>query len=261
MKGSLSSLGSSEGRWLYMIVGLLSILSISAIIMNIATYSAILALPQSRSIGNNNDGERTISTSGIGIVSIRPDTVSISIGVDTQASTAQEALRMNSEIMNRVIINLRQLGVEDREIKTTQLSLQPQYIYPQNKEPILIGYKVSNTITITTQLLERAGLIIDRAITSGANRLGNIYFTISDDKQRELKNEAIRMAIEDAKRKAEIIANASNVKIIGVKSIIISDTTYHPIMTKDFQVATSIPTILPGESQITVNVQVVYLIG
>ncbi|MEM2339003.1 MAG: SIMPL domain-containing protein, partial [Nitrososphaerales archaeon] len=80
----------------------------------------------------------------------------------------------------------------------------------------------------------------------------------------ELKNEVVIRAVEDAKRKADNVASVLNIKIVGVKSIIISDMNYPlpPIVIRDIQTSTTpVPTILPGETQITATVQVTYLIS
>jgi len=154
---------------------------------------------------------RSITLSGTGEVSAAPDLARVTSGVQTEAITAREALTANNRAMTAVIEGLKQAGIAAKEIQTSNFSVGPRYEYPQNARPVLIGYQVSNTVTVTVRELARIGEMLDRIVTLGSNTINGIGFSIDDPEK--LEDEARRLAIADARRKAELYAAAGGFRL------------------------------------------------
>lgn len=155
---------------------------------------------------------RTITVNGEGEASAAPDMAVIRIGVRTDAPTAADALRQNSADMTATIDTLKELGVENRDIQTSGLSINPRYNYDKNRSnPEVIGFTASNNVTVRLRDLENAGAVIDEAVQSGANSLGGISFAFSDPKP--LMDEARKKAVADARAKATLLTDAAGVRL------------------------------------------------
>ena len=216
-----------------------------------------------------------VSTSGTATVKVDPDKVTVTIGVDTQGMTAAEASTKNAEMMEKVLAALRALGITDDQISTNWYSVYPQYeyrsppcieIYPQPPECVpkseITGYTASNSISVTLDADEDVGKVIDAAVAAGANNVSGAYFFVSEERQQEIRDGLIEKAIDNARSRADKAAGAVNMTISGVKSINLNDV-YFPVFYKDFaQEATGASTpILPGQQQITMNVQVIFFMS
>lgn len=213
---------------------------------------------------NGSVQEKTLSISGVGTVKAAPDEVVINLGVTTEAVTAEEAVQENAAKMTSVVNAITGVGVKQSDIETSSYSLYPIYKYdPETYESTLIGYRVQNTVTITTKMLDQAGTIIDATAQVGANQVNSIAFQLSDDVQKQLQNEALTLASQNAKGKAEILADALNVKIVGVKTVNIGSAyTPPPVPIYKAGTAEAAPEtpILPSEQELTVYVDVVFII-
>lgn len=156
--------------------------------------------------------QRTISVAGEGKAAAAPDMAVVTIGVQSEAPTAAAALRQNSADMTATIETLKELGVADRDIQTSGLSINPRYDYENNRSrPKVIGFTASNQVTVRLRDLSAAGAIIDQAVQSGANSLGGVSFAFSDPKP--LYEEARRDAVADAKAKADLLTDAAGVRL------------------------------------------------
>ncbi len=204
--------------------------------------------------------EHTISVSGSASTFIIPDMASISVGVVTQAATAKEASEKNAAAMTAVITALKNLGLQDKEIRTSYLSLQPLYNYSRDGGvPSITGYSASTDVEITTSMIGQIGDIVDSSIASGANNLGGISFVVSDEKQRQFRDELLANAVKDANDKASKLAESLNVRITGVKTTSISEgAPPYPITPSVTEKAGT--TVMPGEFKVTLSVQVTYVI-
>ncbi|NMJ86452.1 MAG: DUF541 domain-containing protein [Thaumarchaeota archaeon] len=200
---------------------------------------------------------------------ISPDKVSVTLGVETQKKTAQEAAKNNSEIMNVVINGLKELGLSTNQISTSYYNIHPVYEYYKDrlqpvKNQVLVGYRTTNTITVTISTSENIGEVVDTAINAGAIRASGINYFISEEVQSQVNNELIEQAVLDATMKAEKALAPLNMQIVGVKDINLHDV-FHPVFGYDKAVLaerTSAPTpILPSEQQTSVSVSVIFMIG
>jgi uncharacterized protein YggE len=216
--------------------------------------------------------EQTISVSGSSTISSNPDTLIIVLGVESEAKTANDSLSQNSGSLNSVISALTNSGISEDDIQTSNFSIYPLYDSIKdsdgNWQQILNGYRVSNILLIQTDKINSAGDIIDAAVYSGANRVDNISFQLSDDKLQKISDDLIANAINDATQKAEKALVPLNQKIVGVKSVVIHDNAipyYDSPMRASFdgfaESSMKSAPIMSGDEEITTNVSVVFYIA
>lgn len=203
---------------------------------------------------------RSITLSGTGETTAAPDLARVTSGVQTEAKSAREALTANNRAMTAVIEGLKQAGIAAKDIQTSNFSVGPHYEYPQNARPVLVGYQVSNTVTVTVRDLAKIGETLDRIVTLGSNTINGIGFSIDDPEK--LEDEARRLAIADARRKAELYAAAGGFKLGRVLTVVESSSggprPPMPYMrTAKMEAADSVP-IQGGEQSITVQVNVTW---
>ncbi|WP_440946135.1 SIMPL domain-containing protein [Methanosarcina sp. T3] len=232
-------------------------LSVVLVLMSATIY----AISQS---GSEKGAENTISMSGYAEQKVVPDTATLRIGVVVQAATAKEASDENAALMSAVIAELKAMGLQDKEIQTSYVSVYPLYNY--DNERTITGYSASNSVQITTKNLDNLSEIIDRSTAAGANEIGSISFSVSDDMQKQLREDLMNEAVADASSKATALAKSLGVEITGVQTSSISESggsrVYYeyemPTEEKDSG-AGSTP-IQPGESTVSMSVQVTYYI-
>src|SRR5579872_1062169 len=153
----------------------------------------------------------TLDLGATGEVSVAPDMATITMGVTNQAPSADEALRDNAEAMSRAVAALRASGVEARDIQTSTLSLNPQYVYNQGQPPRLSGYEASNQVAITVVELARLGPVVDAVVKAGATNVSQISFGL---KSRVPAENAARLAAGKAlEDKAALYADATGYRI------------------------------------------------
>lgn len=238
---------------------LLVILSIAIVVIAAMFYSFVVSGTGVKLLNvPTSTVDRTISVSGTASTSVIPDTASMSIGVITQAATAKEASEKNAASMNNVTSALKNLGLLDKEIQTSSISIQPVYNYTRDV-PVIVGYSASNNVLITTMNLDRLSDIMDKSIASGANQVSGISFMVSEEKQKQIFGELLSNAVSDANSRANDLAKSLNVKIASVKTSSINEgTQMFPVMATLAEKAAT--PIQPGESRVTLSVQVTYVI-
>lgn len=216
--------------------------------------------------------EQTISVSGTATASSSPDSLVIVLGVESEAKTANESLSENSNSLNSVISALTNSGLSEDDIQTSNFSIYPMYDsikdFNGNWQQVLTGYRVSNILSIQTDKIDSAGDIIDAAVSSGANRVDNVSFQLSDDKYQKISDDLIADAINDATQKAEKALVPLKQKIVGVKSVVIHDNIvpyYDSPMRASFdgfaESSMKSAPIMSGDEEITTNVSVVFYIS
>ena len=202
-----------------------------------------------------------LRTVGIGTVRYTPDQATISIGVIGRASTASEALRIASEKISKVIESLEQIGIDRDDMETTGINVYPQYDW-NVQPPLIVGYEATYTLMATIRDIDKVGRAIDAAVKGGADNVWGVMFNLSEEARLRLHEAAIKLALEDAKAKAKIIAEELGLDEIEVLEINLQ-TSYpyrlepRPIVVKE--TAGEVP-IIPGEGQITVSIHVTFLL-
>lgn len=169
---------------------------------------------------------RLISLNGHGEVKAKPDMAIVNVGVMTQAVTAREALTQNTAAMEKVFASLKASGIEAKDIQTSNFMINPRYQYDQNnaQPPRVIGYDVSNTVTVSVKKLDTLGTVLDKVVGEGSNQINGVMFAIADDEK--FKDEARKLAVADAERKAKLYAEATRISLGQIMSL--SEGNYQP---------------------------------
>ncbi len=209
---------------------------------------------------NISNQQQGIWVTGQGKVSVVPDIVSLSLGIEAQAATVAEAQNQAAEAMDRVMTALTDNGVAEKDIKTQYYSIYPVRRWDDSKET-LFGYRVTNTVTAKIRDIDRAGAIIDAVAEAGGDltRINGISFSIDDPSAYQ--EEAREKAMADAKAKAEQLAALAGVTL-GKPTYISEWGIQVPYPLAVMEAAVSAPAvstpISPGEMDISLSVQVVY---
>jgi len=248
-------------RELLQLVGVLSALLV--VVSGLLAVALLGPASAGANPGTNSEPQKnTLTVSGSATVTARPDQATITVGLVTQASTASDALSQNSLIMNEVISSLLGMGVPEDKIKTSGFSVYPIYSeYKEGEISRIVAYRVSNMVSATTDKLEIVGQLIDKAVAAGANQVNGVYFSLSEDGMKSLRNQVIVKAVADAREKADLIASSLDVKILGVSTVTEQGSIYPPIAYRGAELANAGTPIQPGTLDVTYSVQVVYVIG
>lgn len=166
----------------------------------------------------SSQSERTITVTGTGKIFIDPDIAYVTIGVHTENKDATQAVADNNANSQAVKDALIKLGVDEKDIQTTNFSIYPQQQYdPQGRPTGEINYVVDNSIYVTVRDIEKIGEILDAAIQAGANSIYGIQFDVAD--RSKFLSEARRLAVDNAQAQAEELAQAAGVTLGDVKTI------------------------------------------
>ena len=158
----------------------------------------------------------TISVNGEGVVEVAPDRATISLGVVTRDKNAAKVQNDNAKIANEIIKSVSALGIDKKNIRTGNYSFH-QYFRNDNNRRVADGYEANNTVIVIVDDLNLVGKVIDAALANGANNVDSLEFGIKD--KSKLQNEAIRLAVRDARAKAEVVAAELGKNIIGVLNV------------------------------------------
>jgi uncharacterized protein YggE len=200
--------------------------------------------------------ERTISVSATGSVLAEPDLAMISTGVVSEADTAREALSRNTATMAKVIDGLKALGISAQDIRTTSLNVEPRYRSAKDQAPSIVGYQVVNQVRITARELKRLGEVLDQIVSLGVNQIGGIAFEVS--KAEELRDEARKMAMANALRRARLYAASAGADVGAVLTISEDAPAPAPRPLARTSLAASDVPIEPGTQRLEVKVYVTW---
>jgi hypothetical protein len=197
--------------------------------------------------------DRTVSTTGVAIVRSAPDEALVTLGVRADAASADEAMDANADQMSSVIGALLDAGLSEDQLATATLNLYPRWGTDGEE---VIGFTAENQVTVTVHDLERVGTIIDLAVDAGANLASGITFRMSGE--NPAADDALTEAVADARRKAELLAEAGGAQLGVVLTIAeLTSSISPPIIYEESAAADGAATqILPPtlESQVSVSV-------
>ena len=206
-----------------------------------------------------------IWVTGEGKVTMVPDIAVLNLGVEAQADSVAEAQEQAAEAMDAVMKELDKFGVAKKDIKTQHYNIYPIRRWEENKE-ILLGYRVTNTVTAKIRKVDDTGTIINAVAKVGGDyiRVNNISFDVDDPSQYH--KEARAKAIADAEAKAEQLADLANVRL-GKPTYISESGGFIPVV-REYFLAEAVPApapavpppISPGETEIRLTVQIAYSI-
>lgn len=164
------------------------------------------------------DTPATITVTGEGVVTAAPDIATISLGVTSQGATAAEAMDANTAALTAVLARVKAAGVEDRDIQTSTLNLNPNWSNSDGSSmPVIQGYVATNVLQIRVRELKGLGGVLDAAITDGANTLNGISFGLAEPEPA--MDEARKAAVAKAKARAELLTGAAGVSLGRIVTI------------------------------------------
>ncbi|MBA2124838.1 SIMPL domain-containing protein [Hyphomicrobium methylovorum] len=214
----------------------------TAILAGVAAAVMMAIAPVSAAHAEEKKMERTITVSATGTAEAEPDRARITSGVVIEAPTAREALSQNTQAMTKVVAQLKEKGIEAKDIQTASFNVEPVMDYHKDGQaPKLRGYRVSNQVVVLVRDLANAGAVLDQMVTSGANQIQGFAFEVS--KAETLKDEARKEAVANALRRAKLLAAAAGAEVGDVIQISeeVSSEGPAPYVTARFAKAQSAP--------------------
>ena len=216
--------------------------------------SLLLAVPAFASEAT----KTVVQVSGTSQQEVTPDTARISLVVNSIQDNIEKAKADNVRQVNKVLAALREQGISSEQIKTDTYQINPLYNYEKDKLPVLKGYQVTQRMEVRTGI-EQAGTIINEVTQAGANEIASIRFETADETGS--KDKALQEAIQDALRKAGVIAGTLHKRVANITLINESGVFYNPVMleTRMFKAVSAdsgAPNIPAGKVTVGANVQV-----
>lgn len=236
-------------------------------VTNAGLLAAALTLSQANSVAAHEPEKQParINVTGTASVDVAPDMAILSLGVLRQEKTARAALDANNAAMAEVLASMKEAGIADKDLQTSNFSIQPRYQHHRPKKgetqkpPKIVGYNVSNNLTVRIRDLTKVGEVLDRSVSLGVNNGGNIRFTNDDPKQAI--SVARGNAMRDAVDRATILTQAGGVSLGPIISIDEHSSAPRPMamargkMMAESMAADSVP-IASGENSYSVTVNV-----
>ena len=243
----------------------LAMLALAATAAPLATQSALAQQSPTPAI---EAGHALLTVSADGRSDRAPDLALFSAGVTTQGKTAGEALGENSAAMTRVVASLKRAGIADRDIQTSNLSVNPVYAEPrrlpdgstEQRAPVIVGYQVSNNVSVRQRKLGDYGKVIDTLVSAGANQVNGPSFML--DQPDAALDQARTEAMKKARARADLYGRAAGLRVVRIVSISESGG-YAPPMPVMYRMASADMAPAPppapisaGEVSLTANVTV-----
>ena len=192
-----------------------------------------------------------------------PDVATISAGVVTQSVEANAAMRANATQMDKVMDAIKAAGIAERDIQTSGINLNPQYKYVDNQNPTITGYQANNTVSLKVRDIGKLGKVLDALVASGANQVNGPSFEI--DQPEPAYDEARRGALKKAQARAAMYAQTLGLRVRRIVSISegggFRPPGPMPMMAMARGKAEADTAVSPGESTLSVNLDVVFELG
>ncbi|MDH2887272.1 SIMPL domain-containing protein [Bacillus cytotoxicus] len=206
---------------------------------------------------HNDDKKATITVQGEGIVSVRPNIVTLTIGVRTEHKNVKPAQEENATQSRQLLDALKALGIADQDIETISYTITPQYEYVNDKA-LLQGYRVEHLYEITVLNVQKAGEVYDIAVTNGANVAKGLRFQLSHPHQ--YYQQALLQALQRAVEKARAIASTYNLTINPVPLSLTEESAQLPreMVSHTSLHAQAAPPIQTGQLEIISSVRAIF---
>ncbi len=230
----------------------ISALSAAAVALGVTTLAAGSLAAQA----NTGRPPNQIVVTAQGVVEVTPDRARVTLGVETDAKTAQEAAQQNAATQARIIEAVRRAGIPAASIRTTGYNVAPRQQYiPETRTWRVDGYQVTNLVVVVVEPVAKAGEVIDAALEAGANRVAGLTFEVKD--ATAPREQAIEQAVARARREAEIAARAAGGELSGLLELTLNsyDESPRPMMEMVAMRADAAQTpISEGTQAVTVSV-------
>ena len=243
------------------------------VIFFLAVFLAVQTLGSLKNLGNIEPAYNLISVIGEGEVVSVPDTALFTFSISAEAKTVAEVQSQVTEKMNNLLAELKNLGIEEKDIKTTNYSIWPKYSYSQSVctlqypsycppgKQVLDGYTASHSVSLKVRKVDEVGKALALVGEKGATDISSVSFVVDDEEK--LIEEARAKAIKNAREKARALADELDVRLVRVISFNennSNDRLYYENygMGGDAVKASSAPTLPAGENMTTISVTVTY---
>jgi hypothetical protein len=200
--------------------------------------------------------EPAVVVVGEGVVHAVPDRAWITVGAESRASSAREAQRRNTELMTPILEKLRAAGLPAEAIRTIGYDVQYEWDFVNNKR-VGRGYVARNTVEVRVDSVDRVGEFLEIAAGSGATSLGGVRFDLKN--RAQLQREALKLAVEDARAKADAVAAASGrtvARIVQIAELGAGDDVPRPMFRTMAAAADAAPPVSVGQLEVTASVRV-----
>ena len=252
---------------------LVSVLIVFIFVLSVSGIVGIFnKVKEGKYIGQEIETKNTITVSDTGEIYTKPDLGITVFSVKTEKKTVAQAMKDNTEKMNEIIDSMKDLGIEEKDLKTTAFNIYPRYDYigpdPMNpfvqEKRVLVGYEITQSLQVKIRDLDKIGQIIQSATDAGANQVGNLNFIV--DKEDEFKEQAREEAINKAKAKAKELASQLGVDLVRIIGFYESGQApiydnYAMKETMGIGGGGEVPQIETGENKISVSVSITYEIN
>ncbi|MBI2049921.1 MAG: SIMPL domain-containing protein [Candidatus Staskawiczbacteria bacterium] len=230
----------------------------TVLVVSIVVFLALKIIYDFQTLPQNYPQEITVS--GEGKVFVKPDVALVNLGVKTEAKQSADAVNQNNEKMNAIIKAVKELGIDESDIRTSAYNLYPVYDYTE-KGRVFIGYTLDQQISVKIRDFSKISGVLDKATAEGANTVGDLQFVVDD--LEKARSEAREKAIEQAKEEALVLIKQSGLKIIKLVNI---SEGYAPSPQPFYglsgaekaSVVNVAPDIQPGQSEISTTVYLTY---
>jgi uncharacterized protein YggE len=205
---------------------------------------------------------RLVTVTGEGTVQAAPDIATITLGVTTEGKTAAEAMAANTAAQTRVFERLRAAGIEDRDMQTSNLSVNPNWQNVDPNQPArVVGYVANNMVTVRVRMLDSLGAVLDAAVSDGANSMNGLSFGLAEP--RPAMDSARAAAVADAMAKAKLLVEAAGSTLGPVQSITENGgfSNPMPMFRAEADAPASPVPVAGGEVGVSVSVTVVFEIA
>lgn len=226
------------------------------LVLSLAVLAALSGCTAGGVSSNEPVPSRTVTASGTGITAAAPDVAEMYLGVTILEKDAKTALDTASKTATAITAAVKDAGVPAEDIQTANISVYPQYSNSMGTTSEITGYSASIQVRVKVRELAKIGDVITRANDAGANEVGGPTFTLSDDSEARAKS--IKLAVDDARKKAQIMAEAAGKSVGEVVSISETGVQVPVIAYEAASVRDSSVPIEPGQLDVTANVTVVF---
>ena len=210
----------------------------------------------------------TLTVAGTGSLTVAPDTAFVTVGMETAGKSLAQAQRQNSAVMQKVMERFRALKLDKERIQTSSFTVTPEY-RPQPRRPSeippslpeIIGYRISNSVTVEVRDLEKVAAVIEEALAAGANHFQGLQWALRDEQQARLS--ALKLAAAKAREKATALSEALNVKLVRLVTVneeghVVRPLPYAGRSMGVMEMAGAGPPISSGEMKVEATVTLIY---
>lgn len=233
---------------------------IAGLVAGLLVGPTLAQSPEPTIVPGTNQTEHTISVTGTGTIRVTPDLADVQLGIQITRDTVRGARDDAAEAMTHVLAALRALGIADADLQTAYLNIGPVYDYSASTQR-LTGYQVSNVVNVHVRDLAKLADVIYQSVSAGATTVNSVAFDVADRAGAE--RQAREAAVRDARAHADTLAGAAGVTITGIASISESAMATpwpYPMASRGFAAAEVSTPVVPGTSDVSLTVSIVYLI-